>query len=303
MKRISPQLVSINDISVETINDLLLKSGSYLSDKKNHLPKPKKIALYFAEASTRTRLSFILAAKSLGAEIIDCSHWQLSLTRGEDLEDFIKTISFLGVTALIIRIPYQISDQIKAIASSQSLTIINAGDGENEHPTQALIDWFTISNNYKKIDRINIALMGDLKSHRSAHSLLLLLRKFNKTVTLITPPKLEAPDNLNRFNKTLKWGGDIQFEKFDIIIIYPFIPKNETEYKVLFGANWQKIRSILNINKSDLNEKINIKIMHPFPRHGELDPEIDGSKHDLYSYQMKYAVPVRKAIIKHFIIR
>ena len=263
--------------------------------KKSKILRGKIVALLFFEPSTRTKMSFETAAKTLGAEVIGFENAKsTSSSKGETFHDSIKTISKYA-DLLVIRHPNNGAAEKAVLASDKP--VINAGAGSGEHPTQAILDLFTIKKELGKIDSLNIGMIGDLKYGRTVHSLSKALAKYKTNLFLISPKQLKMPAEVKK-----ELNGKIKFEgtglnkvlpKLDILYVTRIQKerfKNLNEYnKAIKGYQ---------INKSILKHaKKNLKIMHPLPRVNELSTDLDETKNALYFKQAKNGVPVRQALL------
>ncbi|OIQ05738.1 MAG: aspartate carbamoyltransferase [Candidatus Altarchaeum sp. CG2_30_32_3053] len=261
----------------------------------------------FFEPSTRTRMSFEIAMLRLKGRVSNFAE-KLSLTsleKGENLTDTIRTIdSYCDI--LVIRSPK--AGTAKYASEIAEHPIINAGDGSNQHPTQALLDIYTIKKLKGKISGLNIALIGDLKFGRTVHSLLYGLAMFNASITLISPNDLRMPSfiidgvkNINKnenirikeiydkdkdINKTIKEGN------FDVIYLTRIQKERFADIE-----EYEDVKDTYKITKSIISD--NTIVMHPLPRLNEIDREIDNTKNAAYFAQAKNGVPVRMAIIDY----
>lgn len=198
-------LLGIEELSFDEINYILQIAESFkeiLSRPIKKIPplRGKTIINLFFEPSTRTRTSFELAAKRLSADVINISTSTSSVIKGESLKDTGKTIEAMNADIVIVRhsssgAPYILSQTIKS-------SIINAGDGSHEHPTQALLDLFTIKEKKKNIENLNIAIVGDIRHSRVARSNIWAFTKLGAKVTLVAPPTLIPPD-IQRFGNNI----------------------------------------------------------------------------------------------------
>lgn len=257
----------------------------------------KIIAHCFFEPSTRTRLSFETAALKLGADNIGFSNSEsLSLQKGESLADTIRMVDEYA-DLIVIRHPQEGSAQLAAdIAASP---VINAGDGGNQHPTQALTDLFSILECQGTINGLSIALVGDLKYARTIHSLVEACSLFEVRLYLVSPEILSLPNELCDLLK--KRGIRFSFHetmeevmsKIDILYL------TRIQRERFNAAQHQLINHQFVLTKSMLNQaKTNLKVMHPLPRVNEMTLEIDETNYAYYFQQAKNGVPVRQALLK-----
>ena len=261
----------------------------------SELLKGKILAALFYEPSTRTRLSFETAMQRLGGDVVTAEGIKFSsLYKGETIEDTLQMVSQYADIA-VMRHPEQGSAEKAANASS--IPFINAGDGPGQHPTQALLDLYTIKKECGRIDGINIAMVGDLRYGRTVHSLSYLLGLFsNVRFTLIAPKELTMPEKVTSFFKE----KDISFTEeedissgLDADIMYMTRVQQErfadkSEYERL------KLKYIL---KASMLKGKKVTVMHPLPRVGEISPDVDNLKNAAYFRQAGNGVPVRMALL------
>lgn len=269
------------------------------ADKLGEVLKNKIMATLFYEPSTRTRFSFESAMLRLGGSVIStesAGHFS-SAIKGETLED---TIKIAGSYADVIVLRHHEIGSAKKAAEISSVPIINAGDGSGEHPTQAVLDIYTIWKEFGRIDNIKIALIGDLLYGRTIHSLIHLLSlSKNVELYLISPPQLKLPDEYKKFLNKYK----IKFYEFNSIrgdamrsdVFY--ITRVQKE-RFASDENYEKIKNLFVIDKKFMRQ-INRKaiIMHPLPRVNEINPEIDSDKRAAYFRQAQNGLYVRMALL------
>lgn len=277
------------------------------NDKENKLLpilNGKILASLFYEPSTRTRFSFESAMHKLGGRVIStesASHFS-SVTKGESLRDTIRVISNYS-DVIVLR--HHKQGSAKAAAEVSNVSIINAGDGIGEHPTQALLDLYTIKKEFGRIDNIKIAMVGDLLYGRTIHSLLHLLTLYkNIKIFLVSPPELKLPDEYKEYlrNKNIDFEETINIkdiiDKVDILYMTRIQKerfKSEQEYNQLKGYYV--------INKKLLNKmKKSCVIMHPLPRVNEISTDIDEDERAAYFRQAKNGLYIRMALLKMILI-
>jgi len=293
-------IISINDFSNKDINLILdeAKKMKVLSrEKKSQILKNKVIASLFFEPSTRTRLSFETAIQNLGAKVIGFSDAGVSSTKkGETLSDSIRTVENY-VDGIVMR--HSIEGAARRAAEVSSVPIINGGDGANQHPTQTLLDLFTIQEEFGKIDGIKIALVGDLKYGRTVHSLALALNKFkNCELFFVAPEQLAMPIEIKEKLTNTKV---VETEKIEDVVSKVDIIYSTRIQKERFAdeLEYNKVKDAYIITKETIkNAKSSMRIMHPLPRVNELSEQIDHTKHALYFKQAGNGIPVREAILK-----
>lgn len=289
-------LISMRDLSLPQIQQILEKARQLKSERAIHLLNDKIIAHCFFEPSTRTRLSFEAATLQLGGKVIGFSSDEsLSIQKGETLHDTIRMISSYA-DLIIIRHPKEGAARLAADVSSKP--VINAGDGANQHPTQALVDLFSIQECQGRINGLGIALVGDLKYGRTVHSFVQACMLFDIRVFLVSPDSLTLPESLC---DTLKKQG-IRFSfhhsleevipKVDILYMHRIQQErfSEAEYQSL------KKQYILTPDLL-LKAKANLKVFHPLPRVNEIDVGVDATSHAYYFEQAANGIFVRQALL------
>ncbi len=254
------------------------------------------MASLFFESSTRTRLSFETAMLRLGGKVISTVGFQFSsISKGETLYDTMKMIEGYADIA-VIRHPVEGSSRIAA--SAVSIPIINAGDGAGHHPTQALLDLYTIYKELGKIDGISIAFIGDLKFGRTIHSLVKLLTHYDVKITFISPVDLAIPES---YRKELR-KKNMEFEETEDIKAFwdcdiAYVTRIQEE-RFVDKEEYERLKNSYAINKAlVLASKKPTLIMHPLPRVNELSTDVDDMPNALYFKQAKYGVDVRMALL------
>lgn len=298
-------IISINDLKRSELELVLNKSASLKKKPQPNLLINKIIASCFFEASTRTRLSFETAIYRLGASIVGFSDGNnISLKKkGETLADTIAVISSY-VDAIIIRHPQEGSARL-AVEFSNNIPVFNAGDGANQHPTQTLLDLFTIQETQNRLTNLNIAMVGDLKYGRTVHSLTQALAKFNNNrFFFISPDALIMPNYINDMldEKNIYWKRYKNIEEVisEIDILYMTRIQKErldsTEY-----TN-EKSKFVLHVTTLK-NARSNLKILHPLPRIEEIDRDVDFTPYAWYFKQAANGIYARQAILSLVLIK
>ncbi len=286
-------LISMADLSKRQIEEfldaaLLIKRQGAPSDAL----KGKILASCFFEPSTRTRLSFEAAMLRLGGSVIGFSEGSsTSVQKGESLSDTIRIISNLS-DLIVIR--HSAEGSAFAAAEASVKPVINAGDGANQHPTQTLLDLFTIRELHGKIDGLQIALMGDLRFARTVHSLALGLAHYAVRLYFISSPEFALPDEIAQGLR--KEGVKFSYhEDLDEVL---------SKIDILYMTRRQKERSSLPekkpfvLRKTHLEEaKETLRVLHPLPRTTEIDPAIDRLPQAAYFQQAANGLFVRQAIL------
>ena len=296
-------LLSINDLSREDAI-LILDTACELSNISNapikKLPtlRGRTVVNLFFEDSTRTRISFEAAAKRLSADVINFSAKGSSVSKGESLKDTALTLQAMGADAVIIR--HNASGAPARLAAQQWMTgsVINAGDGTHEHPTQALLDAFTIRKHLKSgadLSGVKVAIVGDVLHSRVARSNVLLLTKLGAEVTLVAPPTL-LPVGVEQWPVKIVFGIDDVLGHVDVIMMLRiqrermtdlFFP-SEREYSRQFGLDSDRLRQIPKT-----------LIMHPGPmnRGLEISAESADSVNSVIVEQVTNGVHIRMAVL------
>lgn len=297
-------ITSVQQFTDKKLLEKLIKRADEFSQMPlQEYPKPLKhltIATVFYEPSTRTRLSFETAIQNLGANLINTENAGSfsSAVKGESLEDSIKTLNAYA-DAIVLRHP-EIGAAERAAAVSK-ISIINAGDGAGEHPTQALLDLYTIKKAKGEIDGLTIGLVGDLLNGRTIHSLLQLLRLYNVTLYLIAPDALQLPAKYLKLLKESQTkykvlsGWDEALANLDVI----YMTRVQKE-RFKFIEDYLAVKDSFIMDKEVL-KKLNkgAIIMHPLPRVNEIAVEVDNDPRAIYFIQVKNGLYLRMALLEY----
>ena len=290
-------LISIADFSKEEYLKILDIASEFEKQPVQDIAKGKVVATLFFEPSTRTRLSFESAACRMGAKVIGFSDASNSSTaKGESLADTIRTVSCYA-DIIVMRHPLEGAAQLASEVAS--VPIINAGDGANQHPTQCMLDLYSIMKTQGTLDNLDVALVGDLKYGRTVHSLVEAMCNFNTTFHLISPNSLKLPSivKMHVKKKELKYFQytEIQeaIDKVDIL----YMTRVQRE-RFLDIQDYEKVKNAYILDKSMLaNCKENMKVLHPLPRVNEIDTNVDSTSQAYYFQQAQNGVYVRQALI------
>jgi len=292
-------VISILDYTRDELEHLFSVTDVIL-ERSLDVGKPldgKIVATAFIEPSTRTRLSFETAAKRLGAEVINLEPHLSSMTKGESLTDTLRMLDDYA-NLIVIRSPYEGS--AKHAADVCEHPVINGGDGTQHHPTQAMIDLYTIRKLKGRIDGLEVGVLGDLKYGRAAASFIYGLTKFNvKRIWLISPeplsPRPELMDRLKRMNVDFVKTENLEEAVEDLDILY--VTRIQKE-RFPDPAEYEKLRGSYVITKKLLSRASeDLKVLHPLPRVDELSNDVDDTPYQAYFIQAKLGVPVRMALI------
>lgn len=294
-------LVSIRDLSrdqIESILDLSEKMIPYAKGEKVKRALDGKIlGNLFFEPSTRTKLSFESAAHRLGCNVIDVSEMSMtSISKGENLSDTIRMVDAY-CDVIVLRHPHEGAARLAAKFSENP--VINAGDGAGSHPTQTLLDLFTMRKAKGSLDGLNVMLVGDLKYGRTVHSLADALTMFGANLTLVAPDPLQLPEDIYRGLKdkgcSLKKTSKLEDVVGQADVLY--VTRIQRE-RFPDPAEYQKVAGTYRIDNAMLREaKRDMIVMHPLPRVNEIAHEVDGTPHAKYFEQAFNGVPVRMAIL------
>jgi aspartate carbamoyltransferase catalytic subunit len=290
-------LVSIDDFSKDEILEILDLAGDFEKNPVRKLLEGKVIATLFFEPSTRTRLSFESAINRLGGKIVGFSDASSSsVSKGETLHDTIKMVSSYS-DLIVMRHP--VEGSARYASEIASVPVINAGDGANQHPTQTLLDLYSIRKTQGKLDNLNIFMVGDLKYGRTVHSLMMAMSRWNATFNFISPEELRMPDEFKLYleNMGLKYYEHTDFtdiiSKADII----YMTRVQKE-RFSDPIEYEKVKNVYVLRNSMLmNTKSNMRILHPLPRVNEIHTDVDANPKAYYFEQALNGVFTRQAIL------
>ena len=293
-------LITMDDLTNEEIIQILDAANTLLPVARGEVYLPllqgKVLGNLFFENSTRTRMSFETAMKRLGGEVLNLSTIGSSVAKGETLYDTMQMVDGYSDIA-VIRHPRQGAAQYSADAVK--IPILNAGDGAGNHPTQTMLDLFTIREAHGSLEGLNVMMVGDLRYGRTTHSLSHALVRFGAKLTLVSPKSLKMPIEIVSDLKS--HGADINeteemissISSADVIYMTRIQKErfpDEDEYN--------KVADVYKLDASDLVEaKKEMIIMHPLPRVNELHPSVDSTEHAKYFQQAFNGVPTRMALL------
>jgi aspartate carbamoyltransferase catalytic subunit len=292
-------LLSVNDLGADGIAEVMRLTDSFVEVSSRSIPKVaalrgKTVVSLFYEDSTRTRLSFETAARRLSADTMTFSVSSSSVNKGESLRDTVETIEAMGIDAVVVRhkstgVPWQVAAWLDA-------SVINAGDGWHEHPTQALLDCYTIRSRRGSLAGLRIAIVGDVKHSRVARSDVLAFGALGADVTLVAPPTL-LPPSLDGWNVKVADRIDDVLGSVDAIYLLRLQRERMTEalipslreYRSLYGLTAARARRL---NPDAL-------VMHPGPmnRGVEIDAEAAADPRSVITAQVANGVAVRMAVL------
>jgi aspartate carbamoyltransferase catalytic subunit len=297
MKFKGKDIISINDLTKEEIIHIIETAKKMDKNGTKELMKGKILGTLFFEPSTRTRLSFESAMKRLGGKTVGFADPSVSsVKKGESLWDTIKvTEQYCDV--IVMRHPYEGSARLASEAAT--IPIINGGDGSNQHPTQTLLDLYTIKKSQGKLTGLNVAMCGDLKYGRTVHSLAIALSLFGCRLYFIAPNELQMPEHFLEELKRRKIRYSLHDKIEDVIrevdILYSTRIQKE---RFADQSEYEKVKNVYVLKRSTLiGVKDNLRIMHPLPRVNEISTEVDSTPYANYFEQAANGIPVRMAIL------
>ena len=289
--------VTIANLSKEKIMYLLQMAQEFEKHPNRELLKGKVVATLFFEPSTRTRLSFETAANRLGARVIGFSDAKASsVTKGETLKD---TILMVSNYADVIVMRHYVEGAAQYASEVAPVPIVNAGDGAHMHPSQCLLDLYSIYKTQGTLENLNIYLVGDLKYGRTVHSLITAMRHFNPTFHFIAPKELAMPNEYKLYcaNNGIKYQEHTEFNE-DVIsnadILYMTRVQKERFSDLM---EYERVKNVYILKKSMLKAATpNMKILHPLPRVNEIAYDVDDDPHAYYIQQAGNGRFAREAI-------
>ncbi|MDR0660776.1 MAG: aspartate carbamoyltransferase [Prevotellaceae bacterium] len=292
-------LVSITDFTKEEILHVLKLASDFEQNPNQRLLHDKVVASVFFEPSTRTRLSFETAVNRLGGRVIGFSDARnTSVSKGESLKDSIMMIANYA-DLIIMRHPVEGSARYASEISRVS--VINAGDGANQHPSQTMLDLYSIQKTQGTLDGLTITMVGDLKYGRTVHSLIMAMSHFNTRFRFIAPKELQIPGEYKRFldQKGLPYSEHRELAENiqDADIIYMTRVQQE---RFTDPVEYEKVKNVYSLRNSMLEHtKDNVKILHPLPRVNEINTDVDDNPKAYYFTQAENGVYARMGIIAY----
>lgn len=299
MQWMKKDILDIQSLSVEEIGMILdtaenLKEISQRPIKKVPTLRGKTIILFFHEASTRTRTSFDIAAKRLSADSISISASTSSIVKGETLIDTVKNLEAMNPDVMVIR--HACSGVPHMLARRLHFSVINAGDGTHEHPTQALLDMMTVREKKGRLEGLRVAIVGDISHSRVARSNCLGFTKMGALVTLSGPPTM-IPSGIESFGVSVTYQVEEAIRDADVIMMLriqkerqgTFSFPSEREYAQLFGLNLERLEKAQD----------DVLIMHPGPinRGVEISPDVADGPFSVILDQVANGVAIRMALL------
>jgi aspartate carbamoyltransferase catalytic subunit len=294
-------VISIQDFSVEEITEVLDRAEKMVAAARGEAVsdflKGKVLAAIFYEPSTRTRLSFETAMIRLGGGVVGFAGPEASsVVKGETLADTIRMVSGYA-DAVVLRHPREGAARLATEFSD--VPVLNAGDGAGQHPTQTMLDLFTIRTEMRRLEGLNISLVGDLRYGRTAHSLAIALAKFGNTINLVSPEGLEMPSEVvgylkdtGRFGKACHLPEEVIAET-DVL----YVTRIQKE-RFPDPIEYEKVAGVYRVDPELVSQgPRDMIIMHPLPRVNEITTEVDSMPQAKYFVQAFNGVPVRMALL------
>jgi aspartate carbamoyltransferase catalytic subunit len=290
-------LVSINDFSLEERIRILDMAEEFEKNPVQEILKDYVVATLFFEPSTRTRLSFESAASRLSAKIVGFTDAaSSSVKKGESLKDTILTVSNYS-DIIVMRHPREGSARYASEVAT--VPVINAGDGANQHPTQTMLDLYSIRKTQGTLDNLEIAFVGDLKYGRTVHSLVMALCDYNTTFHLISPTELKLPRYVKQFikDRNLQYHQYADMEqainKLDILYMTRIQKERFSD-----PIEYERVKNAYILrNKMLDSSKENLRVLHPLPRVNEINEDVDSNPKAYYFQQALNGVYVRQALL------
>lgn len=291
-------LVSIDDISREEILDLLRRAAYFESHPNSKILDGRVVATLFFEPSTRTRLSFETAVNRLGGRVIGFSDpGTSSSSKGESLKDTIKMVSNY---ADLIVMRHHLEGAARYATEVTDVPVINAGDGANQHPSQTMLDLYSIYKTQGRLENLTIALVGDLKYGRTVHSMLQAMKYFKPRFIFVSSPELAMPDEYKEFcdregieySETQDFSPEV-IKASDIIYMTRVQRERFTD-----PMEYERVKDLYTLHNSMLADaRPNLRILHPLPRVNEIDRDVDDNPKAYYFEQARNGLYARQAII------
>ena len=299
-------LIDTTSLTADDITQILDTAQSFAEVNSRAIKKVpalrgRTIVNLFLEPSTRTKSSFELAEKRLSADSLSMGGSTSSVVKGESLADTIQTISAMNVDMFVCRARFAGTPYI--ISQNTDARIINAGDGSNQHPTQTLLDMYTIQQTQGHLDGLTINMVGDLKYGRTVHSLSEAMSDFSPNYIFTAPDELKMPSKYLKFldDKNVKYEETASLEDHlnDCDILYMTRVQQE---RFPSKEDYDKVKDTYVLNASMLSGvKPNMKILHPLPRITEIATDVDDTPYAYYFQQARNGMYVRMAVISYLL--
>ncbi len=292
-------LLSVSDLGRSGLEDLLQLTDSFMEVSTRQVPKVpalvgKTVVSLFYEDSTRTRLSFETAARRLSADVMTFGVSSSSVNKGESLRDTVETIEAMGIDALVVR--HKAAGVPVQIARWSQASVVNAGDGWHEHPTQALLDCYTIRSHRGALDGLRIAIVGDVKHSRVARSNVLAFSALGAEVTLVAPPTL-LPPSLEGWPVSVEHDLDAVVSKVDVIYVLRMQLERQEQSLVPSLREYTSLYGLTDERAARLSSET--LVMHPGPmnRGVEIGGSVPALPIAVITQQVSHGVAVRMAVL------
>ncbi|MCG2827947.1 aspartate carbamoyltransferase [Methanothermobacter sp. K4] len=296
-------VISIKDFGKDDIEFILREAEKMepvaSGERSSSILTGKILGMMFYEPSTRTRLSFETAMKRLGGSVVGFADTgATSAAKGESLTDTAMMLAGYS-DAIVIR--HSLEGVARYISDIVDVPVINAGDGAGQHPTQTLLDLYTMKRFFGKIESLNVALVGDLKYGRTVHSLAYALAVFGVRMSFVSPPELRMPDSVihdlegSGVEVTETQRLDDVIDDVDVL----YVTRIQKE-RFPDPEEYSRIKGAYHIDRNMVSGR-ELIVMHPLPRIDEISPEVDSLPQAMYFRQAFYGVPVRMALLKMLI--
>ncbi len=290
-------LISINDYSLKEQIEILDLAEEFEKDPRQKILENHVVATLFFEPSTRTRLSFESAISQLGGKIIGFTDAaNSSVSKGETLMDTIKTVANYS-DLIVMRHP--LDGSARWASEVSDVPIINAGDGANQHPTQCLLDMYSIRKTQGTLDGLHIAFVGDLKYGRTVHSLVIAMAQFNTTFHLVSPQELKLPSAVKKYIKDAGLSYHQYTDLNDVMDTVDVLYMTRIQ-KERFAdpIEYERVKNSYVLKNEMLeNSKDNMRVLHPLPRVNEIEEAVDKNEKAYYFQQALNGVYVREALL------
>ncbi len=291
-------LVSISDLTKAEILTLLEQASYFEKHPNQRLLEGKVVATLFFEPSTRTRLSFETAVNRLGGRVIGFSDASTtSSSKGETLHDTIKMVSNY-VDIIVMR--HYLEGAARYASEVTDVPVVNAGDGANQHPSQTMLDLYSIYKTQGRLDDLTITMVGDLKYGRTVHSLLEAMSYFNPTFNFVACKELQMPDEYKifcdehgiKYTETSEFSADV-INRSDILYMTRVQRERFTDI-----MEYERVKDLYNLNNKMLEgSRDNLRILHPLPRVNEISYDVDSNPKAYYFDQARNGLYARQAIL------
>ncbi len=297
----SRSLVSIDDLTTGEIMKILGLAAEFEKNPDQDILRGKVVATLFFEPSTRTRLSFESAINKLGGRVIGFTDSSSSsVTKGESLNDTIRTVNNY-VDMIVMRHP--IEGSARFASEIATVPVINAGDGANQHPTQTLLDLYSIQKTQGTLEKLNICLVGDLKYGRTVHSLVMAMSRWKSSFNFVSPEELRMPEEYKLYlrNLGLEYHETTDINEVISMADIVYVTRVQRE-RFSDPMEYEKVKNAYVLHEYMLAEtRQNMRILHPLPRVNEISTDVDSNSKAYYFEQALNGVYARQAIITAFL--